>query len=138
MLALHDLPTVNACFNALSGVLLVFGYFLIRARRIEAHRRTMIAAFTASTLFLIGYLVYHSQVGSVHFKQAGTVRTVYFAILISHTLLAAAVAPMAVMTLMRGLRGRFVKHRALARVTLPIWLYVNLTGVVVYLMLYHW
>jgi len=135
---LQTLPTVNACFNALSGVLLSFGYFLIRARRIEAHRKTMLAAFSASTLFLVGYLVYHSQVGSVHFQGTGTARTVYLTILISHTLLAAVVAPMAVVTLMRGLRGRFVKHRALARITLPIWLYVNLTGVVVYLMLYHW
>ena len=113
------------------------GYVLIRARRIEAHRITMLAAFTASTLFLIGYLVYHAQVGSVRFQHAGPIRAVYLTILISHTILAAAVAPMAIVTLVRALRGRFVKHRALARVTLPIWLYVNLTGVVVYVMLYH-
>ena len=137
MPGLHDLPTVNAFFNALSGVLLVRGYFLIRARRIPAHRATMLAAFTCSTLFLIGYLVYHAQVGSVHFKPAGPIRGVYLTILISHTILAAAVAPMAVVTLVRALRGRFAKHRALARLTLPIWLYVNLTGVVVYVMLYH-
>ena len=138
MTFLHALPTVNACFNALSAVLLTFGYFLIRARRIEAHRKAMLTAFASSTLFLVGYLVYHSQVGSVRFQSGGTARTVYLTILISHTLLAVVVAPMAVLTLMRGLRGRFVKHRALARVTLPMWLYVNLTGVVVYLMLYHW
>jgi uncharacterized membrane protein YozB (DUF420 family) len=137
MPGLHELPTINAFFNALSAVLLVRGYLLVRAGRIAAHRRTMLAAFTASTLFLIGYLVYHAQVGSVHFQPAGPIRAVYLTILISHTLLAAAVAPMAIVTLLRALKGRFAKHRALARITLPVWLYVNLTGVVVYVMLYH-
>jgi uncharacterized membrane protein YozB (DUF420 family) len=137
MLKLHDLPTLNAILNSVSAVLIVIGYFLIRARRIEAHRRTMLAAFTTSTLFLISYLVYHAQVGSVHFRGIGAIRPVYFTILITHTILAAVVAPMVVVTLFRGLKGRFEKHRKLARITLPIWLYVSVTGVVVYAMLYH-
>ena len=137
MLKLHDLPTLNAILNSTSAVLIVVGYFLIRARRVEAHRRTMLAAFTTSTLFLIIYLVYHAQVGSVHFRGTGAIRTVYFTILITHTILAIVVAPMVVVTLFRGLKGRFEKHRKLARITLPIWLYVSVTGVVVYAMLYH-
>ena len=137
MLKLHDLPTLNAVLNSISAVLIVTGYCLIRARRIEAHRRTMLAAFTTSTLFLISYLVYHAQVGSVHFQKTGTIRTVYFTILITHTILAAVVAPMVLVTLFRGLKGRFAAHRKLARITLPIWLYVSVTGVVVYAMLYH-
>jgi uncharacterized membrane protein YozB (DUF420 family) len=137
MLKLHDLPTLNAILNSTSAVLIVVGYFLIRARRVEAHRRTMLAAFTTSTLFLISYLVYHAQVGSVHFRGTGAIRTVYFTILITHTILAIVVAPMVVVTLFRGLKGRFEKHRKLARITLPIWLYVSVTGVVVYAMLYH-
>ena len=95
----------------------------------------MLAAFTTSTLFLISYLVYHAQVGSVHFQKTGFLRTAYFSILISHTILAAVVAPMVVVTLFRGLKGKFEKHRKLARITLPVWLYVSVTGVVVYLML---
>jgi uncharacterized membrane protein YozB (DUF420 family) len=137
MLKLHDLPTLNAILNSTSAVLIVVGYFLIRARRVEAHRRTMLAAFTTSTLFLISYLVYHAQVGSVHFQGTGAIRIVYFTILITHTILAAVVAPMVVVTLFRGLKGRFEKHRKLARITLPVWLYVSVTGVVVYAMLYH-
>lgn len=137
MLKLHDLPTLNAILNSISAVLIVIGYFLIRARRIEAHRKTMLAAFTTSTLFLISYLVYHAQVGSVRFQGTGAIRTVYFTILLTHTVLAAVVAPMVVVTLFRGLKGRFEKHRKLARITLPIWLYVSVTGVVVYGMLYH-
>ncbi len=137
MLKLHDLPTLNAVLNSISAILIVTGYCLIRARRIEAHRRVMLAAFTTSTLFLISYLVYHAQVGSVHFQGTGPIRTVYFTILITHTILAAAVAPMVVVTLFRGLKGRFEKHRRLARITLPVWLYVSVTGVVVYAMLYH-
>ena len=134
---LHDLPTLNAILNSISAVLIVTGYCLIRARRIEAHRKVMLAAFTTSTLFLASYLVYHAQVGSVHFRGTGAIRTVYFTILITHTLLAAVVAPMVIVTLFRGLKGRFPSHRKLARVTLPIWLYVSVTGVVVYAMLYH-
>jgi uncharacterized membrane protein YozB (DUF420 family) len=133
----HDLPTLNAVLNTTSAVLLVRGYLFIRARRIAAHRRTMIAACTTSTLFLISYLVYHAQVGSVRFQHTGALRMLYLTILLTHTVLAACVAPMAVVTLVRALRKRFDKHRKLARITLPIWLYVSVTGVVVYLMLYH-
>ena len=104
MLKLHDLPTLNAILNSISAALIVTGYCLIRARRIEAHRKTMLAAFTTSTLFLISYLVYHAQVGSVHFQKTGSIRTVYFTILITHTILAAVVAPMVVVTLFRGLK----------------------------------
>lgn len=137
MLKLHELPTLNAILNSISAVLIVTGYCLIRARRIEAHRKVMLAAFTTSTLFLISYLVYHAQVGSVHFQGTGAIRIVYFTILLTHTILAAVVAPMVIVTLFRGLKGRFEKHRKLARITLPIWLYVSVTGVVVYAMLYH-
>jgi uncharacterized membrane protein YozB (DUF420 family) len=136
-LGVHDLPTVNAVLNTTSAVLLVRGYLLIRARRIAAHRRTMLAAFATSTLFLISYLVYHAQVGSVRFQHPGALRALYLTILATHTVLAAAAAPLAVVTLVRALRERFDAHRRLARITLPVWLYVSVTGVVVYLMLYH-
>jgi uncharacterized membrane protein YozB (DUF420 family) len=132
------LPTINATLNALSAVLLVWGYLLIRRQQWERHRRVMKTAFATSCLFLAGYLVYHSQVGSVPFHHEGTtLRTVYFAILLTHTILAAAVPVLAVATLRRGLSARYDKHRRLARWTLPIWLYVSVTGVVVYVMLYH-
>jgi len=137
MLQLTDLPTVNAMLNAASGVLLVTGYVLIRRRRIAAHRAVMIAAFSCSVLFLITYLTYHYQAGSVRFQGTGGVRTLYFSILLSHTVLAAAVPFLAVITLVRALRERFDRHRAIARWTLPIWLYVSVTGVTVYWMLYR-
>lgn len=132
-----DLPTVNASLNALAAILLILGYILIRQGRREAHRKAMLAAFATSVAFLICYLVYHFQVGSVRFQKTGLVRTVYFAILISHTILAAAVPPLAIVTLSRALKARFPAHRAIARWTLPIWLYVSVTGVVVYWMLYR-
>ena len=132
-----QLPTVNALLNGTSALLLVVGYLLIRRRRIRAHRAAMIAAFACSTLFLVSYLVYHYQVGSVRFQGEGWVRTFYFTVLISHTVLAAAVPVLAVITLVRALRERFDRHRAIARWTLPIWLYVSVTGVVIYLMLYR-
>ena len=132
------LPTVNATLNALSAVLLVWGYLLIRRQQIERHRRVMKTAFATSCLFLVCYLVYHSQVGSVPFHHEGTpLRTVYLSILLTHTILAATVPVLAVITLRRGLSGRYDKHRRIARWTLPIWLYVSVTGVVVYVMLYH-
>lgn len=131
------LPTVNAVLNATAAVLLVWGYTLIRRHRKQEHRRVMIGAFVTSCLFLVGYLVYHFQVGSVPFAGPKPVRTLYLAILATHTVLAAAVPPLAVVTLSRGLSGRFDRHRRIARWTLPIWLYVSVTGVVVYLMLYH-
>ena len=131
------LPTVNATLNAISAVLLVWAYSLIRRKRVEQHRRAMLAAFTTSCLFLICYLVYHAQVGTVRFQHPGTIRMVYLTILATHTVLAATVPVLAVITLRRGLAARYDKHRRIARWTLPIWLYVSVTGVVVYLMLYH-
>lgn len=136
-LSVRDLPTLNAVLNALSALLLAVGWRLIRARRIVAHRRTMWSALAVSSAFLVSYLVYHFQVGSVRFQGAGAIRVLYFAILISHTLLAAAVPPLALVTLSRALGRRFDRHRAIARWTLPIWLYVSVTGVVVYWMLYQ-
>jgi uncharacterized membrane protein YozB (DUF420 family) len=132
------LPSVNATLNALSAVLLVCGYLLIRRKRIEQHRRVMKTAFATSCLFLVCYLIYHSQVGSVPFHHEGTtLRTVYLSILLTHTVLAATVPVLAIITLRRGLTARYDKHRKIARWTLPIWLYVSVTGVVVYAMLYH-
>jgi putative membrane protein len=135
--ALTDLPAVNATLNAVSAVLLVAGYLLIRQGRIREHRRIMIAAFATSTMFLISYLVYHGAVGSKPFTGQGTIRRVYFAVLISHIVLAATVPPLALITLIRGLSARYDRHRRIARWTLPIWLYVSVTGVIVYLMLYQ-
>jgi uncharacterized membrane protein YozB (DUF420 family) len=131
------LPSINAFLNATAAVLLVWGYTLIRRKRIETHRKVMTAAFVTSCLFLICYLVYHAQVGSKHFEHTGAIRTVYLSILGTHTILAAAVPVLAVITLRRGLAGRYDRHRRIARWTLPIWLYVSVTGVVVYMMLYH-
>ena len=131
------LPSVNAVLNATAAVLLVWGYTLIRRKRIQQHRKVMQTAFVVSCLFLVCYVVYHYQVGSVRFQRTGALKTLYLAILGTHTLLAAAVPVLAIITLRRGLSARFDKHRRIARWTLPIWLYVSVTGVVVYLMLYH-
>jgi uncharacterized membrane protein YozB (DUF420 family) len=136
MISIRDLPAVNAILNATCAVLLVWGYILIRRRRKQAHKRVMIAAFVTSCAFLTCYLIYHWHVGSVHFPSPGLLRAVYLSILTTHTALAATVPVLAIITLNRGLSARFDKHRAIARWTLPIWLYVSLTGVVVYLMLY--
>ena len=136
-LELADLPALNASLNATATLLLVTGFLLIRSRRIAAHRRVMIAAFVCSSLFLLSYLVYHFQVGSVRFRGVGPIRTVYFAILLTHTVLAATIPVLAPLTLWRGLAGRYDRHRRIARWTLPIWLYVSVTGVVVYWMLYR-
>ena len=136
-MSIHDLPAVNATLNATSGVLLVIAYALIRARRIEQHRTVMIAAFVTSSLFLVCYVVYHAQVGSVRFTRQGFVRPLYFTILVTHVSLAAAVLPLAIVTLSRGLAARYAQHRRIARWTFPIWLYVSVTGVVVYWMLYR-
>jgi uncharacterized membrane protein YozB (DUF420 family) len=133
----HDLPAVNASLNALSGLLLLAGYALIRARRIEMHRRCMLAAFITSSLFLVSYVVYHAQVGSVRFTREGFVRPLYFTILITHVVLAAAVVPLALVTVSRGLQARYPQHVRMARWTLPIWLYVSATGVLVYVLLYQ-
>jgi uncharacterized membrane protein YozB (DUF420 family) len=133
----HDLPALNATLNGICAALLLYGYSLIRRGRKQQHKRVMIAAFCVSIVFLISYLIYHAQVGSVKYPHPGTMRTVYLTILFTHTLLAAAVPVLAIITLRRGLKGRFERHRAIARWTLPIWLYVSVTGVVVYLMLYQ-
>ncbi len=134
---LHDLPTLNACLNATAGGLLVAGYVFIRRGARRAHRNCMVSACAASAVFLASYLVYHAQVGSVRFAGTGALRTTYLAILLTHTVLAAAVPVLAAITLVRALRERFDQHRRIARVTLPIWLYVSATGVIVYWMLYH-
>jgi uncharacterized membrane protein YozB (DUF420 family) len=136
-LTLADLPTVNAALNATSAVLLLLGWALILRRKIDAHRRAMLSAFGCSIVFLVSYLVYHFQVGSVRFQGTGDIRTVYFAILLTHTVLAAAVPFLAAITLSRALARRFDRHKQIARWTLPIWLYVSVTGVVVYWMLYQ-
>jgi uncharacterized membrane protein YozB (DUF420 family) len=131
-----QLPDLNAALNSLSAVFLLAGYRFIRRKNRQAHRRCMIAAFGCSILFLCSYLIYHYQVGSVPFKGQGWIRPVYFAILLTHTILATAVVPLAVITLTRALRERFDAHRRIARWTFPIWVYVSVTGVVVYGMLY--
>ncbi len=136
-MSIRDLPAINATLNATSAVLLTIGWLLIRARRREAHRKVMLAAFATSILFLISYLVYHFNVGSVRFQQTGAIRTIYLTILLTHTVLAATVPFLAVITLRRAWAARFDQHRRIARITLPIWLYVSVTGVVVYWMLYR-
>lgn len=137
MISLSSLPGLNASLNAASALLLILGYRFIRQRKINHHKACMATAFVLSVAFLISYLTYHFQVGSVPFRGVGWIRPVYFAILFSHTLLAALVPPLALMTLSRALKGQFDRHRRIARWTLPIWLYVNGTGVVVYWMVYQ-
>jgi putative membrane protein len=136
-MGMGDLPALNAGLNAAAAILLATGFVLIRRGKKRAHKRTMIAAFAVSLAFLASYLTYHAIAGTVYFRGAGPIRKVYFAILATHTLLAAAIPPLAVLTLAHGLRGRFDRHRRLARWTLPLWLYVSLTGIVVYWMLYR-
>ncbi len=136
-MTLGDLPALNAVLNATSALLLTAGYLAIRGRRRETHRRFMIAACCTSSLFLVSYLVYHFQVGSVRFTGQGGVRTVYFTVLVSHTLLAMVIVPLVLVTLSRALREQFPAHRKLARITLPLWAYVSVTGVVIYWMLYR-
>ncbi len=130
-------PALNAILNATCAAFLVTGFVFIRQRRIVAHRVCMTAAFSCSVLFLISYVIYHLQVGSVKFTGQGWVRPVYFGLLLTHTVLAAAIVPLALVTLSRALAQKFDRHRRIARWTLPIWLYVSLTGVVIYFMLYH-
>jgi uncharacterized membrane protein YozB (DUF420 family) len=132
-----DLPAVNATLNAICFLLLTIGYVLIRRGRVAQHRAVMIAAFSTSVLFLTSYVIYHAQVGSKPFPGQGPIRILYFAVLIPHVVLAAAIVPMVLMTLSRGLKRQDARHRALARWTLPIWMYVSITGVIVYYMLYH-
>jgi uncharacterized membrane protein YozB (DUF420 family) len=135
---IHLLPTINATLNALAAVLLISGYVLIRNKQIARHRAVMLTAFATSCLFLVCYLVYHARVGSVPFHHEGTMlRTIYFSVLIPHTLLAFTVPFLAIITLRRGLAAKYDRHRKIARWTLPIWLFVSVTGVMVYVMLYH-
>jgi len=130
-------PVINATLNGASAVLLFAGRALIKRKRISAHKKVMITAIVTSSLFLISYLYYHAHVGSVRFQGQGWSRPIYFSILISHTILAAVIVPLVIITFSRGLSSRFDKHRAIARWTYPLWLYVSVTGVVIYFMLYH-
>jgi len=132
-----DLPLLNACLNTTSAILLLLGRWHIKNGRRTSHKKVMISAFIVSSLFLISYLVYHYVHGSQHFQGQGFIRPVYFLILGSHTVLAVTIVPMVLMSLTRGLRSDFIRHRKIARWTYPIWLYVSVTGVVIYLMLYQ-
>ena len=138
-MSIDMLPTLNAILNATSGILITTGYVLIRRRQIAAHRACMIGAVVSSSLFLISYLIYHVGFakGVTRFTGTGGVRLLYFSILISHTILAIIIVPFVIVTLRRGLRGEFGKHRRVARWTFPMWLYVSVTGVIVYFMIYH-
>ena len=137
IVSVTDLPAVNASLNAISTVLLLTGYVFIRRGERQKHKACMIAALVTSTLFLTSYVIYHVQVGSVPFKGTGWIRTVYFAVLIPHVILAAAIVPPILITVSRALSAKYDKHRRIARWTLPVWLYVSITGVIVYLMLYQ-
>ena len=136
-MTVSDLPALNATLNGTAAVLLGIGWTLIRRGRIAQHRAVMIAAFCTSVLFLISYLTYHAQIGSKPFQGQGGIRIVYFAILLTHTVLAVAIVPLVLITLSRGLKRNDARHRAIARWTLPLWMYVSITGVIVYLLLYR-
>jgi uncharacterized membrane protein YozB (DUF420 family) len=136
-MSVADLPAVNATLNAVAATLLLAGYVQIRRGHRDTHRVLMLAAFATSALFLVSYVIYHANAGSRPFTGEGPIRIVYFAILISHIVLAAAILPLSLLTLSRALAGRFDRHVPIARWTLPIWLYVSVTGVIVYLMLYQ-
>ena len=138
MLSVTDLPALNAMLNGIAGVFLLLGFYFIRRRQIARHRRAMLAAFATSTLFLISYVIYHANAGSRPFTGVGPIRMVYFAVLITHIILAAAIVPMALITLKRGLARDDARHRRIAKITWPIWMYVSITGVIIYLMLYRW
>lgn len=135
-MTLADLPALNAILNATSAVLLMIGFMHIKRGRIDAHRRVMLMAFAVSGLFLLSYVIYHAQIGSKPYPGVGMMRTIYFSILIPHVILAATVLPLALVTLSRGLRMDVKRHRQIAKITLPIWMFVSVTGVIVYLMLY--
>lgn len=131
------LPTINAILNATSAIFVLSGYRRIKRSDSATHKKLMLTAVSVSTLFLISYLVYHYQVGSVKFQGTGFIRGIYFFILITHTVLAAAIAPMVIRTVYLALKGSFEKHRKIAKYTFPIWIYVSFSGIIVYLMLYH-
>jgi uncharacterized membrane protein YozB (DUF420 family) len=130
-------PTLNAILNASSGILLLAGYAMIMRRRIAAHRAFMLSAFACSVVFLISYVVYHLRAGVIRFQGQGPIRPVYFTLLTTHTILAIVIVPLAIITLSRGLSAKFDRHRRIARWTFPLWLYVSVTGVIVYWLLYH-
>src|SRR5438067_12931118 len=138
MLHIENLPTLNAFLNSTSAILLITGFIFIRTRNIKAHRACMVSAFVTSTAFLVSYITYHLYAGATHFRGEGFIRPVYFTLLATHTVLAVVIVPLVITTLSRALRCRFDKHKAIARWTLPLWLYVSVTGVLVYLVLYHW
>jgi uncharacterized membrane protein YozB (DUF420 family) len=131
------LPHVNACLNGTSALLLFTGYTFIRSRNVAAHRACQIAALCVSILFLVSYLTYHFHHGATRFQGTGVVRPIYFTILLTHTVLAIVIVPLVTLTFYRALRNDFTRHRRIARITLPLWLYVSITGVIVYLMLYQ-
>lgn len=137
MLEISDLPTVNASLNSFSVIILIVGYVFIRQKKIAAHKKCMLAAFSVSVLFLISYVIYHANAGSTPFTKQGWIRPVYFTILISHIILAFLIVPLAIRTLYLAWRERFEQHRRIAKITFPIWLYVSITGVLIYLMLYQ-
>ncbi|MCG9126138.1 DUF420 domain-containing protein [Candidatus Poribacteria bacterium] len=137
MLQISDLPTVNASLNSISAIILIVGYVFIRQKKIDAHKKCMLAAFSVSILFLISYVIYHANEGSTPFTKQGWIRPVYFSILISHIILAFFIVPLALRTLYLAWRERFEQHRRIAKITIPIWLYVSVTGVLIYLMLYQ-
>ena len=135
---ISTLPALNAVLNTASAVLMVSGHRFMHKGRIAAHRACMIAAVCSSGLFLISYLYYHAHAGVIRFQGTGLIRPIYFSILTSHTILALLTLPLVLITLYLGLRGRFDKHRPIARWTYPLWLYVSITGVLIYFMVYHW
>lgn len=137
MISLTDLPALNATLNGLSFIFLMIGFYFIKNQKISAHKTCMLTALSISVLFLISYLIYHFNVGSVRYTKQGWVRPLYFAILFTHTVLAITLVPMVAITLVRALKERFDRHRRIARWTLPAWMYVSVTGVVIYLMLYR-
>lgn len=136
-MTVHDLPALNATLNAIATVLLTSGWILIKRKRRDAHRACMLGALAVSTAFLTSYLIYHYNVGSVPFRKTGVIRAVYLSILLTHIVLAAAIVPLILVTLSRALSAKFDKHRRIARWTMPLWLYVSVTGVVIYVMLYR-
>jgi uncharacterized membrane protein YozB (DUF420 family) len=138
MIGVTDLATVNAGLNATAAVLIATGFYFIKQKNIQAHKACMVAAMVVSALFLTSYLIYHYNVGSVRFTKQGWIRSVYFPLLLTHTVLAAVVLPMVLRTGFLAFKGRFRKHVKIARGTFPVWMYVSVTGVIVYIMLYRW
>lgn len=137
-MTVQDLPTLNATLNSIAGVLLLSGYVAIRKGKRDLHRNIMVSALIVSALFLTSYLIYHYHVPSKKFPDLGLIKTIYLLILIPHIILAAAMVPMIIKTFWHAFRGEWEKHKKIAKITFPIWMYVSVTGVIVYFMLYHW